>query len=90
MIYLSDFDFSVASAINLDPKGEQITFIAKNNVYLFHLKQSKLVKLTDFTEEDLPVQGIPNFSRNGRIIAFNQFVENNGKLNQQIKLIYLK
>lgn len=90
MIYLSDFDFSVASAINLDPKGERITFIAKNNVYLFHLKQSKLVKLTDFTEEDLSVQGIPNFSRNGRIIAFNQFVENNGKLNQQIKLIYLK
>lgn len=90
LTYLSDFDFSVASAINLDPKGERITFIANNNVYLFHLKQAKLDKLTDFNEEDLPVQGIPNFSRDGSIIAFNQFVANNGQQNLQIKLIYLK
>lgn len=90
LTYLTEFDLSVSSPINLDPKGERITFIADNNVYLFHLKQSKLEKLTGFATDDSRIQGIPNFSRDGKIIAFNQFVENNGKENLQIKLIYLE
>jgi hypothetical protein len=34
---ISNLDFSISSPINIDPKGEKITFIANNNVYLFDL-----------------------------------------------------
>ena len=85
---ISNLDFSISSPINIDPKGEKITFIANNNVYLFDLKSLKADKTTDFGSDDLPLLGVPVFSRDGSKLAFNQFVEKDGRKNVQIKMIY--
>jgi hypothetical protein len=85
---ISNLDFSISSPINIDPKGEKITFIANNNVYLFDLKSLKADKITDFGSDDLPLLGVPVFSRDGSKLAFNQFVEKEGRKNVQIKMIY--
>jgi len=85
---ISNLDFSISSPINIDPKGGKITFISNNNVYLFDLKSLKADKITDFGSDDLPLLGVPVFSRDGSKLAFNQFVEKDGRKNVQIKMIY--
>ncbi len=87
--YISAFDFSVNSPINISYKGDKITFIAQNNVYIFDIEDKELKQLTDYKEKDLPVVGAPVFSRKGDLIAFNQFVNTAGQENIQIKLIQL-
>lgn len=87
--YISDFDFSISSPINISNKGDKITFIGNNNVCVFHLASKKLEVLTANTADDLKIVGAPVFSRKGDKIAFNQFVENNGSEYVQIKLVKL-
>jgi len=87
---ISNFDFSINSPINVDPKGEEIVFISNNNVYLFGIESLSEVLVTNFTDDDLPLVGVPVFSRNGSKIAFNQFVKKDGKENVQIKLIHYR
>ena len=87
--YISNFDFSIASPINISYKGDKITFIAQNNVFVYTLEQRQLEQLTDFTLDDQPLAGVPVFSRDDKQIAFNQFVQQDGESNLQIKLIQL-
>lgn len=87
--YVSSFDFSISSPINVSERGDKITFVADNNVHLFDLESKKLDKLTSYSSNDLKVVGAPVFSRKDDKIAFNQFVDQNGKLVVQIKLIDL-
>lgn len=89
LMLISDFDFSIASPINISYKGDLLTFIAQNNVFVFNVKTAELQQLTDFTAADEPLVGAPVFSRSDNKIAFNQFVVHNGNRNVQIKLIYL-
>ena len=87
--YVSNFDFSIASPINISHKGDKITFVADNNVFIFEIGSKKLNQLTDFGTNTLKIAGAPLFSRKDDKIAFNQFVELNGHINVQIKLIEL-
>lgn len=86
---ISDFDFSIASPINISYKGDKLTFIAQNNVYVFDVASSALKQLTAFTTADEALVGAPVFSRKDAKIAFNQFVEIAGKRNVQVKVINL-
>ncbi len=85
--YVSDLDFSISSPINISTKGDKVTFVGNNNVYVFHLVSKKLDKLTCNTPEDLKVVGVPVFSRKDDKIAFNQFAIRNGAEYIQIKLV---
>src|SRR5690606_33889734 len=87
--YISTFDFSVDSPINISYKGDKITFIADNNVYLFDIASGEVIPLTNYQENDLPLVGAPVFSRKDDRIAFNQFVDSDNRENVQIKLIIL-
>lgn len=68
------FGFSICSPININFKGDKITFIANNNLYVFHLKSKNLEKLTSNSAKDLKIVGAPVFSRKDDKITFNQFV----------------
>lgn len=87
--YISNFDFSIDSPININYKGDKITFVANNNVFIYEIGNKKLLQMTDFLIHDLKVVGVPVFSRKDDKIAFNQFVEINNHVNLQIKLIEL-
>lgn len=87
--YVSDFDFSIAAPINISYKGDKMTFVAGNNVFVFEMESKELYQLTNFSENTLKVIGAPLFSRKDDKIAFNQFVEIDGHINVQIKLIEL-
>lgn len=88
--YLSAFDFSIDSPINIDEQGDCITFIAKNNVYVFDIEKGRLWKLTDYSSGGTELTGAPVFSRNGKMIAFNRLMEHEkGKEYLQIFVIYL-
>lgn len=87
--YISAFDFSIASPINISYQGDKITFIAEQNVYVYSIAAKTLLQLTGYTEKDLALVGAPVFSRKGDKIAFNQFVNISGKENVQIKIIQL-
>ena len=87
--YISTFDFSVDSPINISHKGDKITFIADNNVYVFDIASGEVIPLTNYQEKDLPLVGAPVFSRKDDRIAFNQFVDSDNRENVQIKLIIL-
>lgn len=85
--YLSDFDFSVSSPININYLGDKIAFVANNNVYLYHLESTKLKQLTSFSSNDSKIVGAPVFSRKDDKIAFNQFALVDNVQYVQIKLI---
>ncbi|NGM61338.1 DUF3748 domain-containing protein [Sphingobacterium sp. SGG-5] len=87
--YISTFDFSVSSPINISYSKDKITFIANNNVYLFDIASREVRQLTSYEAGDLPLVGAPVFSRKDDRIAFNQFVHINNQENVQIKLIKL-
>lgn len=87
--YISAFDFSIDSPINISYKGDKLTFIAQNKVFMYTLASRELEQLTNFAADDLSLAGVPVFSRSDKQIAFNQFVESNGVVNLQIKLIQL-
>ncbi len=87
--YISAFDFSIGSPINISYQGDRITFIANNNVYLFNITNKVLRQLTYHQGGAMKAVGAPVFSRKGDKIAFNQFVNMEGKENVQIKLIQL-
>lgn len=89
-VFVSAFDFSVNSPINISYKGDKIAFFSNNNVYVFDIESRIHERITAFTEEDLSVVGAPVFSRKGDRIAFNQFVSVNGNENIQIKLVALR
>lgn len=89
LTYISRFDFSISSPINISYQGDKITFVANNNVYVFWLKSKKLEKLTSNSITDLKIVGVPVFSRKDDKIAFNQFVAEKESEYIQIKLINL-
>jgi len=86
---VSDFDFSISSPINMSHRGDKITFVANNNIYLFDLAIKKSVMLTSNSPEDLKIVGAPVFSRKDDMIAFNQYAESNGNEYIQIKIVHL-
>lgn len=88
--YVSQLDFSISSPINISERGDKVTFVGNNNVYVFDLKSKKLEVLTTNTADDLKVVGAPVFSRKGDKIAFNQFVKNGGSEYIQIKLVKVR
>ena len=88
--YISSFDFSISSPINISHKGDKITFVANNNVYVLHLKSKKLEKLTSNSVKDQKIVGVPVFSRKDDKIAFNQFALSDGIAYIQIMLVNLK
>lgn len=85
--YISSFDFSVSSPINISNSGDRATFVANNDVYVFDLESKGLDRLTANTPADLKVVGAPVFSRKDDKIAFNQFVDQHGTEYIQIKLV---
>lgn len=85
--YLTDLDFSISSPINISSKGDKVTFVADNNVYVLSLASKKLDKLTSNSPADLKVVGAPVFSRRDDKVAFNQFVIENEIEYIQIKLV---
>lgn len=88
LTYISDFPFSISSPINISYAGDQLVFIANNQVYCFSLKSEELLQLTKNEKESLLLSGVPVFSRDDQIIAYNQYVETAGVEFLQIKLIY--
>lgn len=87
--YISTFEFSISSPINICYQGNKITFFANNNLYVFDIKSGKTECLTNFTKQDMPLVGAPVFSREGNRIVFNQFVKRGGQKNIQIKILDL-
>lgn len=87
--YLTDFDFSISSPINIDYKGEQVAFFADNKMYLYSLLHKKLTCLVDYNSSGIVLIGAPVFSRDNTLLAFNHVVENDDTARVQISIVDL-
>lgn len=84
--YISDFNFSISSPININSKGDLITFIANNNIYIYDIHLKNLSKLTNYELDQIKLLGAPVFSPTENSIAFN-VIECNAT-NTQINLVF--
>ncbi|WP_149525342.1 DUF3748 domain-containing protein [Sphingobacterium hotanense] len=84
--FVSNFDFSVASPINIDASGEWITFTADNNLYVFQIHTKELLKLTDRDVSEGQLVGAPLFDVGERKILYNQFIKGKDGEFIQIKM----
>ncbi len=89
LTYLSNFEFSIASPINISHKGDKVTFVANNNVYLFDIASKVVSQLTTYGLDDDRIVGAPVFSRQDDKIAFNQYEGIGDNKNIQIRIIAL-
>lgn len=87
--YLTDFDFSISSPINIDYKGEQIAFFADNKIYLYSLLNRILLCLIDYNNSGRSLIGAPVFSRDNTLLAFNHVLENDAAARVQISIVDL-
>lgn len=74
LTFVSDFDFSIASPINIDTSGDWMTFIADNKLYVFQIHSKALMELTTHEVEEGQLVGAPLFDVDGRTVFYNQFV----------------
>lgn len=83
--YISDFQFSISSPININAIGDKLSFIAENNVYIFDLLDSSVQNLTHNSLVDSKIIGAAVFSPKENVIAFN--ILKNEEPNVQIYLV---
>ncbi len=88
--YLSDFNFSIQSPINLDPESNWITFSANNQVYIYHIIKKECIQLSNHSLDELQVIGVPSFSPDGKSLVYNQLVKQDSGIFIQIKQINLE
>ena len=70
---LTDIPFSIDHPFNLNKQGDQLAFIAGNNVYILDLNAGKVIQLTSNKSSDLKITGAPSFSPDGKMLVFNQY-----------------
>jgi hypothetical protein len=70
---LTSNDFSIDYPFNLDNKGYRIAYVAENGIYLFDLKTGVSLKTTG--NETGKIVGAPNFSPDGQMLVFNQYMK---------------
>lgn len=85
--YITAYDFSISSPININKQGDKLTFIAQNNVFVLDINQSVTNQLTHFKHDDAPLIGAPVFSPVDNKIAFNQYRTINSQQTVQINIV---
>ncbi|MFZ4261553.1 DUF3748 domain-containing protein [Sphingobacterium sp. HJSM2_6] len=88
--YISDFNFSIQSPINLDVSSSWITFTANKQVYIYHISKKELIQVSNHSNNELPLIGVPSFSPDGRSLVYNQLVKQDSGIFIQIKQINLE
>ena len=82
-------DFDIESGLNFSPDGKYISYVAQSAVYVTEVATGKSSALTGrFNENDRPVSSVL-WSPDGKILAYNRFVENSEGRNLQIFLLFL-
>lgn len=86
---VSTHDFSVQGQFNISPDGNFLAYSADNSIYITGVKtgESKVVTKR-FKDDEKPV-GAPNWSPDGKTIAYNRYVKTGNDLFLQIFLISL-
>lgn len=69
LVYLTNFDFSISSPINLSANSKEVAFFANNQVYRYGLATGELEQLTNF--ENYCLVGAPVYAPDGRSLVFN-------------------
>ncbi len=71
---LTDHDFPIQGPFNIDPTGQWIAYPADNSVFIAVLATGDTYRITDrFGDDNRPV-GAPNWSPDGKAIAYNRYV----------------
>ena len=85
---ISFHQFDIQSGLNFSPDGEYLSYVAQNAVYITELATGKSRPLTErSSEENRPVSAVI-WSPDGKMLAYNRFVENTEGRNLQIFLIH--
>lgn len=72
---LTNNPFSVQGSFNVHPKGQWIAYPADNSIFITDLSTGETQRITRrFDEADKPV-GAPNWSPDGKLLAFNRYVK---------------
>jgi hypothetical protein len=80
-------DFPVQSTFNFSPDDTHIAYIAGNSVFINDLQTNKAARITrKFRDEEAPVNGVV-WSHDGKTLAYNRYVPDNGKRFLQIFLL---
>lgn len=71
---ITSHDFPIQGPFNIDPTGQWVAYPADNSVFIAQLATGHAYRITDrFGDESKPV-GAPNWSPDGRTIAYNRYV----------------
>ncbi len=80
-------DFPVQGPFNIDPSGRWVAYPADNSVFITVLATGHTYRVTDrFGDADKPV-GAPNWSPDGKAIAYNRYVGREGHRYLQVFLL---
>lgn len=81
--------FPVQGPFNVDPTGRLIAYPADNSIFITDISSGETNRITPrFSDEEKPI-GAPNWSPDGRIIAYNRYVSQNEGSFLQIFLLKL-
>lgn len=71
---LTHNDFPIQGQFNIDPSGQWVAYSADNSVFITSLATADTYRITNrFSDDGKPV-GAPNWSPDGRAIAYNRYV----------------
>jgi len=85
---ISFHEFDIQSGLNFSPDSKYLSYVARNAVYLTEVATGISNQLTESaSEEDRPVSSVI-WSPDGKVLAYNRFVENTDGRNLQIFLIH--
>jgi len=83
-------EFPVQSPFNIDPSGTWIAYVADNSVFITDLANGTTHRITPrFSDAESPV-GAPNWSPDGKMLAYNRFVGTGEQRFLQIFLLSIK
>lgn len=71
--------FSVQSAFSISPDGKFISYVADNSVFVTYLESGTTQRLTPRVADEEKPEGGMVWSHNGKMLAYNRYVAENGK-----------
>lgn len=85
----TDHDCSIQGPFNFSPDGKMLAYTADNSVFVTDIDQRKSERITPKTsDEDRPV-GAVNWSKNGKMLCYNRYVESTDGRFLQVFLLRL-
>lgn len=82
--YLTQNRTSIDYSFNLDKEGNRIAYVTDNNIYIWDLAANKNRQVTFNKPGDPKIAGAPSFAPDGRMLVFNQYQPQDGRLYLQI------